>query len=399
MKIGRNDPCPCGSGKKYKHCCLDSNIIPFPGQNKAQEHFAPGTHFNGDVDLQATMLNSMGFQDADEMKVAMNDYELFCEKAGKSGVSIPSFMEFMGRGNMASDRLSAMQAEIGDRVFESKEELEGYIKGSIEQDNYRSVDDFLGLSSAQMHSLITNPTFPQNVLFSLNENITPEDLANNRAAAFSDCLLKLIFDEGGSIPLTPKGNLKQVHCTRLVDTIITKIPVNHVVRSEDDFPEITAMKYSVQFAGYVDILNTRIRLTDAGTKYIAAPDQVRLFLDVLIAYAEKYDWLADFDPPEGFRIIQDTLPFSLYLLKRHENSFVEKDRYIDMFSAAFPTLRDYNDPYSGFSLLRLLYGMTFLESFLVHFGLVERDPDRACSDRQNIRPSLLFKKLFVWKQQ
>lgn len=23
MKIGRNDPCPCGSGKKYKKCCLD----------------------------------------------------------------------------------------------------------------------------------------------------------------------------------------------------------------------------------------------------------------------------------------------------------------------------------------------------------------------------------------
>lgn len=23
-KIGRNDPCPCGSGKKYKNCCLAS---------------------------------------------------------------------------------------------------------------------------------------------------------------------------------------------------------------------------------------------------------------------------------------------------------------------------------------------------------------------------------------
>ena len=22
VKAGRNDPCPCGSGKKYKHCCL-----------------------------------------------------------------------------------------------------------------------------------------------------------------------------------------------------------------------------------------------------------------------------------------------------------------------------------------------------------------------------------------
>ena len=25
-KIGRNDPCPCGSGKKYKHCCLNKVV-------------------------------------------------------------------------------------------------------------------------------------------------------------------------------------------------------------------------------------------------------------------------------------------------------------------------------------------------------------------------------------
>lgn len=24
MKTGRNDPCPCGSGKKYKKCCLNA---------------------------------------------------------------------------------------------------------------------------------------------------------------------------------------------------------------------------------------------------------------------------------------------------------------------------------------------------------------------------------------
>lgn len=22
MRVGRNDPCPCGSGKKFKKCCL-----------------------------------------------------------------------------------------------------------------------------------------------------------------------------------------------------------------------------------------------------------------------------------------------------------------------------------------------------------------------------------------
>lgn len=31
-KIGRNDPCPCGSGKKYKHCCRS--------KDEAAEHAA-----------------------------------------------------------------------------------------------------------------------------------------------------------------------------------------------------------------------------------------------------------------------------------------------------------------------------------------------------------------------
>lgn len=25
-KVGRNDPCPCGSGKKYKQCCMSKNM-------------------------------------------------------------------------------------------------------------------------------------------------------------------------------------------------------------------------------------------------------------------------------------------------------------------------------------------------------------------------------------
>lgn len=27
MKVGRNDPCPCGSGKKYKQCCLKREVV------------------------------------------------------------------------------------------------------------------------------------------------------------------------------------------------------------------------------------------------------------------------------------------------------------------------------------------------------------------------------------
>jgi hypothetical protein len=42
MSSARNDPCPCGSGKKYKHCCLSANqnVIPLTeqvGQSKTVE--------------------------------------------------------------------------------------------------------------------------------------------------------------------------------------------------------------------------------------------------------------------------------------------------------------------------------------------------------------------------
>ena len=26
VKVGRNDPCPCSSGKKYKHCCINISV-------------------------------------------------------------------------------------------------------------------------------------------------------------------------------------------------------------------------------------------------------------------------------------------------------------------------------------------------------------------------------------
>ena len=34
-KIGRNDPCPCGSGKKYKKCC-GPNAVPLTSHGALQ---------------------------------------------------------------------------------------------------------------------------------------------------------------------------------------------------------------------------------------------------------------------------------------------------------------------------------------------------------------------------
>lgn len=48
-KIGRNDPCPCGSGKKYKQCCMAKAVEAVP------QGFAMGTEVValGDSPLEA----------------------------------------------------------------------------------------------------------------------------------------------------------------------------------------------------------------------------------------------------------------------------------------------------------------------------------------------------------
>ena len=49
MKTRRNDPCPCGSGKKYKHCCLN----PASAVNDELKQLLAGQEFNSIEEVQA----------------------------------------------------------------------------------------------------------------------------------------------------------------------------------------------------------------------------------------------------------------------------------------------------------------------------------------------------------
>ena len=52
MKVGRNDPCPCGSGKKYKRCCgLATDTVSFPSKaaDNAVDAWWAYTEFSGKV--------------------------------------------------------------------------------------------------------------------------------------------------------------------------------------------------------------------------------------------------------------------------------------------------------------------------------------------------------------
>jgi hypothetical protein len=59
MKTGRNDPCPCGSGKKYKRCCMSNHTADTPPGNPLTEataeinEFIEGKQFSSLDGLQA----------------------------------------------------------------------------------------------------------------------------------------------------------------------------------------------------------------------------------------------------------------------------------------------------------------------------------------------------------
>lgn len=48
-RIGRNDPCPCGSGRKYKRCCLQSESAPAPEDTPWQRQREASDHLTGDM--------------------------------------------------------------------------------------------------------------------------------------------------------------------------------------------------------------------------------------------------------------------------------------------------------------------------------------------------------------
>jgi tetratricopeptide (TPR) repeat protein len=75
-KTGRNDPCPCGSGKKYKHCCLERDraveLAPAVRQRVALQA-QKANQAAQQKDYQAELLQSQAtWQEAQALDAASN---------------------------------------------------------------------------------------------------------------------------------------------------------------------------------------------------------------------------------------------------------------------------------------------------------------------------------------
>lgn len=72
-KVGRNDPCPCGSGKKYKSCCLLKAKTPILGRKK----------------FTAKVLSTKPVQQEQEQEMFSADYGKLMERTFGEAIHTP----------------------------------------------------------------------------------------------------------------------------------------------------------------------------------------------------------------------------------------------------------------------------------------------------------------------
>ncbi len=326
--IGRNDPCPCGSGKKYKKCCLGS------------------------------------------------------EK---------TFMESQGTPNMATDLLNELKNKIGDTPL-SINEVRNIASGLMDEQKNSGLDDFLGLTSDQMHSILYSHLLSPEDILSLNNSadLDPQSLSQIPVIKQTLHLMNKLGESEKGVKATKTGNLPRVIVQSFyqefrndIEQFIGK-PLN-----QNDLKELDLLMFALKETGLIKIRTGWISMTKKGMRLIDGKKYFDLYSKLFFFYGDSLDWLSTTYYDGGFGIIQKALSFNLYILKERGENFISQKEIVDLFHKAFPQTGEVSYPFVSL----------FLENFCLYFGLVERDGFRDFQDKRkdyNYRQSSLFSELLKW---
>jgi hypothetical protein len=144
-----------------------------------------------------------------------------------------------------------------------------------------------------------------------------------------------------------------------------------------------------------------MRLTARGADWLGTQDAADLYLDLMSASADEYEWLSDGAFPEDFSIIQDSLPFSLYMLKEGRQQPRTISDYTKEFSRAFPAGAGSDEGSYRSILMEAAFLILFLYGFCSFFGLIQLESlslNLQATDSILITTEL-FDRLFVWKTE
>ncbi|MGX1319710.1 hypothetical protein AB7M17_003163 [Bradyrhizobium sp. USDA 377] len=91
-KVGRNDPCPCGSGKKFKKCCLESQRLDEPSSGLPKIIRTPDVARSALQDEEATLAYDPLIEPDPDLWVALDEEEridLVMAYHRRAGIRLP----------------------------------------------------------------------------------------------------------------------------------------------------------------------------------------------------------------------------------------------------------------------------------------------------------------------
>lgn len=368
MKLGRNDPCPCGSGKKYKHCCLRRDEeARRGGASPADAGAGPGAG-----DAQRLILEQTGFSSPEELDSAMREYERFCE-ALPAGEAPPTFMEYLGRatGQSRTNAATEVSRQLGQamegRQFSSDADVEAFLNTQMESQNNRGIDDFEGLSPAQMQEILTARESGEQPLFAFNARLDPGLALTSPIVRTIRWLLEYHVEAGGDFKLTARENYPRALCRAFMEQFAPGYRRGDPVPNEESLPHLLLAHDVIVGNGWTHDSQTHASITTDGVDVFSNGRWDRLFV-----YSFMYLWRTDiwseylgeeFSETSHFDNIQNSAIFSLYLLHRHPTGTVGE--LFDRFARAFPA---YVEPAQGEERVRAWLGDLYAYLFLVHFS-------------------------------
>lgn len=422
MKIGRNEPCPCGSGKKYKHCCLRRDEEARRRGSGSGAGFGPdhgaeapggaggvGSGYGsgpGPADAERLLLEQTGFSSPEELNAAMREYERYCEGL-PSGEAPPTFMQYLGRANEASDVHHRLGAAMQGRQFAGAADVEAFLDTQMDAENNRPLDDFEGLSPAQMQEILTARQSGEQPLFAFNGRLEPELAITSPLVRTISWLLEYHVEAGGDFKLTARENYPRALCRAFMEEFAPGYKSGDPVPNEESLPHLLLAHDVIVGNGWTHDSQTRASITTEGVDVFSNGRWDQLFI-----YAFTYLWRTDtwveylgeeFSETSHFDIIQNSLIFSLYLLRRHPTGTVGE--LFDRFARAFPA---YVEPAQGEKRVRNWFGDLYAFLFVVHFcaqlGLLKPGGTASGAGGQGGLGSLdsryktteLFRKALIW---
>jgi hypothetical protein len=309
--ISRNDPCPCGSGLKYKKCCIDT-VLSFPSKNKSDE-----------------------FQ------------------MGAAGI------------------LEKVKEDFSNREFESIEEVNRELSTYYNDYNNRPIDTFLGLSPTQM-AVVLNTSFTLgNIVFEVEDVVKEEIIQIPLMKQVLHFLNKL--KEAVELKATQKGNLPKAFVIELYEEFFKDDKYARKPCREDDLPQATRLKHLLEMAGLMKKRNNKFSLTKKATIIIEKSKIKDLFELIFTVFANKWNW-GFFDGYPEMYMIQRSVAFNFLIIHNKCKDWTLDDVLGKAYLEAFPEIVREIPPISYSTPEQRAincFNVRFLSRFCVPMGILE----------------------------